>query len=126
MQRLQGGRAAVNAWGGRQCLEAWGRMLGSLQEWCACGEVLRRRRLTYVVLLPVMCPQVILLMFADAQPGYHRDLLDSYTNKGAVALRNVEDDGYIVQVREGQGAEVCDALAAGQGGRGCAIVTCSG
>ena len=49
-------------------------------------------------------PQDILLMCADAQPGYHRDLLDSYTNKGAVALRNVEDDGYIVQVREAQGA----------------------
>lgn len=41
--------------------------------------------------------EVILMLHADSQPAYHMELLDSYSNKGSVALRSIEDDGYILQ-----------------------------
>lgn len=45
-----------------------------------------------------MCACPMQKMYADFIPYYHRLLIDSYTEGGAVPLRNIVDDGYIVQV----------------------------
>lgn len=41
--------------------------------------------------------EIVLLLSAEQQPQYHNELVSSYCGNGAIQLRSVEDDGYVLQ-----------------------------